>query len=487
MRFEELFAGFAVRYGSESSRDTAGLEITDVTVSPETGGENVLYVAVKTAIFDGGDGLCAAYARGCRLFLCAHDAFPGKDAVVLIVDDPEALLGELTARVLGHPARALTVFGITGTAGKTSVALLTEQTLRYAGFSVGSLTTDGFSIDGKTEPPAGVRAPNAADVQHALRRMADAGVEVAVLEFSSYQLLHRAAEAIPFTAVLLTDFSPRHIGPREHPDLAAYQAAKATLFARDVPFIVLPVGLDFPHRAERVLRFGAGGDFAAEERTPFLIRTLGCGTRFLLSSPEGKESVTLPVPGDIAVENALCAAALARIAGADLREVASGLCAARVPGRLACVCAQGERLIYIDAAFCAEDLDTVLRTLRPLAEGRLSVLLGSVGGRAVSRRAALGRTAGDLADFVYLTADDPDTEDPVAICNAIRDGMREPDRSVILPDRREAILRAMREMRPGDLLLLAGKGSADTQLIDGCRRPFSEREIVREGLAELQW
>ena len=487
MKVEELFAGIAVRYGSESRRDAADIEITDVTVSPETGGENVLYVAVKTALSDGGDGLCAAYARGCRLFLCAHDAFPGEGAVVLIAEDPEALLGELTARVSEHPARALTVFGITGTAGKTSVALLTEQVLRFAGFSVGSLTTDGLSIDGKTEPSAGVRAPNAVDVQHALRRMADAGAEVAVLEFSSYQLLHRAAQGIPFTAVLLTNLSPRHIGPREHPDFASYAAAKATLFAGGAPFAVLPAGLDFPCRAGRVLRFGADGDFDAEERAPFLIRTLGCGTRFLLSCAEGKESVTLPVPGDIAVENALCAAALARIVGADLKEIAAGLCAARVAGRLACVCAQSERLIYIDAAFCAEDLQTALRTLRPLAEGRLSVLLGSVGGRAVSRRAALGRAAGDLADFVYLTADDPDTEDPVAICNAMREGMTEPDRSVILPDRREAILRAMREMRPGDVLLLAGKGSAATQLIDGCRRPFSEREIVREGLAELRW
>ena len=145
--------------------------------------------------------------------------------------------------------------------------------------------------------------------------------------------------------------------------------------------------------------------------------------------------------------------------------------------------AKAGRLVYLDTAFCAEDLSHALDTLRSLVKGRLCVLLGSVGGRAKERRSSLGKAACDGADFVYLCADDPDGEDPQSICEQMREGMSEPERCVILTDRRAAIKRAVREMREGDVLLILSKGQEQGQLVQGRYLPFSEREVLAEALA----
>ena len=188
MDLDTLFEGLDVRYAEESARDTARFSIERVITSPETGGENALFVATKTAISNGRYAMVSAYARGCRCFLCAGDAFVGKDATVLLCDEPEALLGVLAARVYGHPSREMTVLGITGSAGKSSVAQMTAYILRRAGHRVGVLGTDGLELD-EAYTPASTVVPDAAEIQRVLRKMADNGMEFAILELSSYSCL----------------------------------------------------------------------------------------------------------------------------------------------------------------------------------------------------------------------------------------------------------------------------------------------------------
>lgn len=180
MNFDAIFEGLVVRHAADGARDTARHIITEVITSPETGGENALFVATRTALSNGRYALESAYARGCRLFLCAHDAYVGKDATVMICEDPEALLGILAARVYGHPSREMTVFGITGSAGKSSVAQMTARILRQTGHRVGVLGTDGMDMDGKCVPAPAI-VPDAAAIHRALRKMADNGVEFAIL------------------------------------------------------------------------------------------------------------------------------------------------------------------------------------------------------------------------------------------------------------------------------------------------------------------
>jgi UDP-N-acetylmuramoyl-L-alanyl-D-glutamate--2,6-diaminopimelate ligase len=440
-------------------------------------------VACKTALGNGRFGADAAFARGCRAFLCCNDVYPGEEAAVWIADEPECLLGELAARLYGYPARQMTVLGITGSTGKTSVAQLTVGILRCAGKRVSSLTSDGADLLGKrVQPDATV--PDAAYIQRLLAQMVSAGSEIAVLELSSYQLKHFAAVGIPFTGVLLTNLSHRHVGGGEHESFEDYCDAKLSLMHAPSAFCVLPAQMDVQTRA-RILRVGEMGEIRSESvriEQPFAQAPT---VRFCLCIGEERCDVTLPCGGMLAVENVLCAAALCRIVGLDIRQIAQGLLHTSVHGRMECLSARHGRLIYLDAAFLPQDLERVLNALRPLATGRLSVLLGSVGGRARSRRVPLVKTAEALADHLYLTADDPDFEDPLQICTEMRDAMSEPLRATVIVDRRAAILRAVREMRQGDLLLILAKPCGRGQLVGGGFLPFDERETVKEGLSEF--
>ena len=483
MRAHELFEGLPILREPRGVNGAEMLDVERVVTSPGEAGAHTLYVACKTALGNGRFGMEMAFARGCRAFLCANDAYPGEGAAVWIAEAPERLLGTLAARVCGYPAREMTVLGITGSAGKTSVALQTVRVLRGFGRRVSALTSDGLDILGERTLPGAV-VPDAARIQEILAQMVRAGSEIAVLELSSYQLAHFAATEIPFTAVLLTNLFPCHIGNGEHEGFDTYCAAKHALLRAPSAFCVLPVTQEAQTDAQ-VLRVGKGGDLWAENARTECEIARAPQSRFLLCEGAQKCEITLPVIGDFAIENALGTAALCRIAGLALSEIAAGISSAAVAGRMECVWAKEERLIYLDAAFLPQDLARVLGVLRPLAKGRLCVLLGSVGGRAVHRRSELSHVAEEMADRVYLTADDPDLEDPAQICEQMRLAMREPMRATVLTDRRVAILRAVREMRPGDLLLILAKPYPAGQLVGGEYLPFDERAVVTEALAQF--
>ncbi len=484
MNFEQLFEDVSFRHAENSEQDVSGRVLERVITSPEPEAKNTVYVAVRTGIEDTSRGMRAAYANGCRVFVCRNADFAAKDATVLLLDEPERILGELAARLYGYPARELTVIGITGSAGKSSVAIMLAQLLRRVGIAAATLTTDGLSIE-KRFSPHGAKVPDAAQIQGILREMADAGTEVAILELSAYQLRHFAANGIDFTAILLTDLFPEGETPAERAAFEGARVAKQRLLAMSAAVTVLPARCELDTGAERVLRFGQGGDFYAVQEQSFYAVGVGVGTRFLLCENGEAVSVALPLAGACATENALCAAALARAVGMTLPDIAEGLSHVRTFGRMECVAARDGRMVYIDSAYTPQALKRSLQYLCGITEHRLCVLLGSVGGRARERRAPLGYVACKYADYVYLTADDPDTEDPRVICEEMLAGMEEKERACILPDRHRAIARAIREMRQGDVLLLAGKGADAFQLVGGVRLPFCEAEIVKRALAEL--
>ena len=483
MKVKELFEGMRIRCASECPDVAERLEIERIVTSPEQACERTLYVACQTAISNGRRGMEFAYARGCRAFLCANDACPGKDAVVWIAEDPEQLLGALSAILYGHPARTMTVIGITGSTGKTAVTAQTVRVLREAGKRVCALSSDGLDLLGEVTYPGAV-VPDAAYIQQALTKMAACKSEIAVLELSSYQLAHFAAESIPFTAVLLTNLSVRHVGNGEHATREAYYAAKLSLLRKPSAFCVVPVKQDIQTDA-RVLRVGANGDAWAENVHRDYSKRGEPTTRFSLCTKEEKCEITLPVTGDISIENALCTAMLCRVIGLEMSQIVKGLSCARVSGRLECLSSIQERLIYLDAAFLPQDLECALQTLRPLTKGRLCVLFGCVGGRAKTRRTPFVQIAEHFADHLYLTADDPDFEDPLQICEELRDAMAEPMRATVVADRRVAILRAVREMRRGDVLLILAKPYPKGQLIGGEYHPFDERQVVCDALTEF--
>lgn len=486
MNLGELIEHISYRSVGELRFEHLSHRVDAVTARLKNAGPFKLFVCVRTALGDGHDEAVAAYGKGCRLFLARRRLPLPSDAVMLLVEEPEALLGELAARCLGYPARHLTVLGITGTAGKSTVAYMTAALLKRSGQKVALLTTDGMQV-GDRFYPAGSVVPDAAEIQQLLHDAALAGATVAILEFSSYMLAQKSAFSIPFAALLLTNFHPCHIGNGEHKSIAEYRAAKESLFAAcDAPFWIIPVAYAKAAKSSRArcVLLGEDGDMVAEDRVPFA-NVHGLGTCFSLRFPTGEiASVSLPVAGDFAVDDAVFAAALATVVGLSPAEIGEGLCHAVPRGRMECIAAVDERYILADSAYTGKDLARALQALRPYARGRLSVLVGAVGGRARYRRTALGKAAVSLADRVYFTADDPDSEDPAQICREMAAEVSDPSRYEIIADRKQAICRAVGDMCPGDILLLAGKGAQETQLIHGIRSPFSEREIVAEALAE---
>ena len=481
MTFWELFENISYRLrGNEDRMDEEVRGVTAELARVEAG---ALFVCTCTALRDGHNCVTAAYHAGCRVFLGQHPVDLPDDAVLLTVEDAEALLGELAARFWGYPARSLTVVGITGTFGKTSVAYTLCALLERADRKTALLCSDGVRI-GPTLYETGDVVPDAAELQRILRQLCDAGVEVAVLELSAYMLAHKTAFSIPFAVVLLTNLAERHIGPNEFRNFDAYAAAKLSLLHSGAPIVVLPHDLSHLNASSRCLTFGVGGDVFAENASDFVDRS-DVGTRFDLVLSDGtKEAVFLPVPGDIAIENALAASAAAVALGATPQQIFKRLSGIRPRGRMECISVYGRRWIFVDAAFEADSLARALQLLRKRTVGRLTVVVGAVGGRARFRRAPLGRTATAFADFAYFTADDPDFEDPAAIC-AEMTAEADPMRCCTIPDRAAAIRRAVLEMRPGDVLLLAGKGGSRSQLINGIRTPFEERDVVAETVALL--
>jgi UDP-N-acetylmuramoyl-L-alanyl-D-glutamate--2,6-diaminopimelate ligase len=418
--------------------------------------------------------------------------------------------------VLGSPWTGLFLAGVTGTNGKTTTAVLARHLLGQKGPARALGTLGLVDESGAVRPGTeGLTTPGPVEISGFLREMADVGVRYAVLEVSSHALDQRRADGVALDAAVFTNLGRDHLD--YHPDLEGYRRAKARMLD-----LLKPSGWAVVNRDEeaweglqvpegRTLSFGfgdepgagrepgPGGDaWSAGHHVPAGEPAAGVGvspslvaldvvlhasgSHFRLRSGGEEEEIHLPLLGRFNVENALAAAGVARVAGLGLAEMARGLSSApQVPGRL-------ERVVdtpfpvVIDFAHTPDALETVLTTLRPLVPGRLLVLFGAGGDRDRGKRPRMGAVVARLADLAFVTSDNPRTEDPGAIVDQILQGMGDaPFRRIL--DRREAIAAALREGRPGDLVLLAGKGHESHQTVGRERRPFVERAMVKELLA----
>ena len=399
---------------------------------------------------------------------------------MLVVEETEPLLGVLAAKCYGYPARSLSVVGITGTVGKTAVALMAGKLLCATGHRVAVVTTSGYDL-GEGFVPFFGGAPDAAEIQRLLRDFLLAGVAVVLLELSAYMLAHGAANALDFTITLLTSFSPLHIGEGTHRTLAEYTAAKSKLFEKSAHLSIQPTKGELPVRGS-ILTFGEGGDVC--------VRVAGEGSELCVGTPLvlaywGEEITSAsPVTGDFFAENMAAAAAICLSLGVPLSGIGAALPSAAPPAVLECIYEGEGKRIFLDTAYDAEALSRTLNVLRRSTPLCLSVLLGSVGGRAKSRRAPLGEAALRLADVVYFTADDPDGESPLQIYRDMTATVKDEGRHSFCADRARAILTAVSALRKGDTLLILTKHE-ETQLIQGKKQHFSDREIVRCALQEI--
>jgi UDP-N-acetylmuramoyl-L-alanyl-D-glutamate--2,6-diaminopimelate ligase len=375
----------------------------------------------------------------------------------------------------------MTLVGVTGTNGKTTITYLLEAIFRVAGRAVGVIGTTGVRIDGRAVPFPRT-TPEAVDLQRLLAEMVDAGVGAAAMEVSSHGLAQHRVDGTRFDVAVFTNLTQDHLD--FHGSIEEYLAAKARLFTpaladRAVINVDVPEGRGLVGRIPTTT-YGVAAD--ADVRATDVRVTAG-GIAF------GVDGVVVrsPLRGRFNVDNCLAALATGRVLGFDDAVTAEAIASvAGVPGRVEPVEAGQDFLVIVDYAHTPDSVENVLRAARPLASGRVLVVFGCGGDRDRAKRPLMGRAATAHADLAIVTSDNPRSEDPLAIIAEIEPGAREGGgHYVVEPDRRAAIRLAMAEARPGDVVVIAGKGHETSQELAGRTIAFDDRLVAAEELAAL--
>jgi UDP-N-acetylmuramoyl-L-alanyl-D-glutamate--2,6-diaminopimelate ligase len=461
-------------------------ELRGVAVDSRRVEPGFLFCAVAGTSGDGHRFLADVAARGAAAALVER-ADPAVPLPQVEVRSGRLAAAYAAAAFHSDPWDELTLVGVTGTNGKTTTAAILRHLLACRGPAASIGTLGAVGPDGTTIPGTeGLTTPGPVETAQWLRRLADDGVRGVAMEVSSHALEQGRAAAARFDGALFTNLTRDHLD--YHGTMEAYRAAKLRLLELLKPDGVAALNADDPAwegvRAPRgrTVRFGLGA--AAEVRAEEVDAFPG-GTRFTLRTPSGSVPVRLPLMGGYNVSNALGAAAVFHGLGWPAEEVAAGLeSLPQVPGRLERVPTPGVAgTVLIDYAHTPDALEVALGALRPLTPGRLIVVFGAGGDRDRGKRPEMGRIAARLADLAIVTSDNPRTEDPERIADDVERGMGHAPRLRVL-DRREAIRRALDEAGEGDVVLLAGKGHETYQIWGTEVRPFDERTVIRELLAE---
>ena len=455
------------------------MEIGGVSYDSRRTEEGDLFVAVKGFSSDGHRFIPLARAKGAAAVLC--EDVPEDGTPYVQVADCRLGLAIASRNLFGNPAGEMTVIGITGTSGKTTSSYLIKHMLESRlGARVGLIGTNGHMI-GEQFLHSEFTTPESYELQKLFRRMADAGCTHVVMEVSSHSLALERVAGVHFDVALYTNLSQDHLD--FHHTMEEYAAAKKKIFsmcsaacvnADDAWAETMTDGADCP-----ILRFGADcedADLRAEN-----IALSAAGVRFEALFADEKAETSLAIPGLFSVHNALGVMAVGLVLGLPLEDCAAALRDAKgVKGRVESVPTDGDYSVIIDYSHKPDALENVLRTLRPVTRGRLIVLFGC-GGRL--KRPIMGSIAADNADLCIVTSDNPRTEEPEAIIDEIMEGFRGKSTPVLrICDRIEAIRTALDNARAGDVILLAGKGHEDYQIVGHEKHHMDEREIVAEYL-----
>ncbi|MGC5360828.1 UDP-N-acetylmuramoyl-L-alanyl-D-glutamate--2,6-diaminopimelate ligase [Streptomyces sp. DT24] len=494
MKLSELLAGHdhEVLLGDPETRITAGACLDAHRVSPGS-----LFVAVPGHREGGTEAVGSALARGAVAVFVEAEApdlpaavwTSAADACVVRVPDTRAAAALVASRYYGQPGQAMDMVAITGTNGKTSISYMVESLLRIAeGAKVGVIGTAGSRIGDELIPmPRSVlTTPEAPDFQYLLGHMRDHEVGTVALEATSMGLLERRVDHSFIDVGIFTNLTQDHLD--DHGTMENYRDAKLRLFQGLCRRAVInaddPVGATVA-----ALMPDASVTYALDTEADYRATDLSMnafGTRFTLHHAGSKYPAAIPVPGRFSVSNALATLAACHLLGHDL----AGLVAALdrmppVPGRLERFETPQGAAVIVDYAHSPDSLDKVLSAIRDFAPGRVLTVFGCGGDRDVTKRARMGQIAGARSDLCVLTSDNPRDEDPEAIMDQIAPGIRATGTPFArFADRREAIAHALSAARPGDIVLVAGKGSEPYQIVGERLIPFSDMATVRELSAE---
>ncbi len=451
--------------------------VTGLTLASASVRKGDLYAALPGSRRHGAEFVAEAAASGAVAVLTDPAGAPAARAAELpaiVVPDPRAVLGTVAARVYGDPTARLTVYGVTGTAGKTSTAYLLESGLRAVGQVTGLIGTVETRL-GDEVVRSERTTPEAPDLQALFARALESGVTAVAMEVSSHALALGRADGIRFAVAGYTNFGMDHLD--FHADVNDYFAAKARLFdgraGREV--LNLDDAAQRPLLRDTTVTYSAAGDPAASWRATD-VTGAGYEQRFTAVGPDGVAvEAGVHLPGRHNVANALLAIAMLAAAGLDPATAAAGVAACPgVPGRLERVPSAGGVLGVVDYAHKPDAVRAALAALREITAGRLICVLGAGGDRDRAKRPVMGRAAAEGADLVIVTDDNPRTEDPARIRAEVTSGIPG-DAWIEVAGRGSAIAEAVRRARPGDTVAVLGKGHETGQEVDGQVLPFDDR------------
>ena len=440
-----------------------------------------LFVAVRGFSSDGHRFIPMAREKGAAAILC--EELPEEESGCVQTDDCRLGLALCSRDFFGNPAAEMTLIGITGTSGKSTTSYLMKHMLEAKlGAKVGLIGTNGNWI-GDEMLHTEHTTPESNDLQRLFRRMADAGCSHVVMEVSSHSLSLDRVAGVHFDVAVYTNLSQDHLD--FHNTMEEYAAAKRLLFSRcsTACFNLDDDWAEFMRRGAdcRELNYAVSGSAALRAEN---VRLTASGVSFTAVYGEERAETTLRIPGSFSVYNALAVMAAGLALGLSLEACSNALRDAKgVKGRLELVPTDGDYTVLIDYCHKPDALEKVLQSLRPVTEGRLIALFGCGGDRDRLKRPIMGRIAAENADLVIVTSDNPRTEKPMAIIEEILAGMEACSvPTQVICDRREAIAWAIDNACPGDVILLAGKGHEDYQVVGHEKHHMDEREIVAEVL-----
>lgn len=486
MLFSEL-----IQFLTGARRGNSGdAEITGITYDSREVQPGWLFVAMQGGSFDGHTFVDKAVDSGAAAIISEREITTAVPYV--IVPDGRTAMGEIAAPYFGYPSRKMKLIGVTGTSGKTTVTHLIQSIFSANGHPAGLIGTLGARI-GDELIETKHTTPESVDLQRALARMADRGVEAVAIEASSHGLYQGRTLGCEFDCGVFTNIARDHLD--FHQTVEAYLDAKLILF-RDYPAMsdkpfVAAVNADDPS-AGKVIEAAKGqvvtfGIDQPADLTASGTEVTDSSVRFDLHHRGSVTPISLSIGGFFNVYNALSAAAAAIALGVDAKTVAAGLAAApQVPGRFESVDCGQDFGVIVDYAHTPDELENVLRTAKNLTGNRLIAVFGCGGDRDRGKRPIMGRIGSDLADLVVVTSDNPRTEDPDSVVAMVLEGIPEAERSrvTVRVDRREGIRAAIEMAKTGDVVVIAGKGHEDYQIFADRTIHFDDREVAREVLAQ---
>ena len=468
------------------------IDIKQITSDSRKVKPGSLFIAIKGYDFDGHDYIETAVEAGAVAVMMDISAdlkkvTLKKGVVAIICDDTRKALARVSCNFYGDPSRFFKLIGITGTKGKTTTTYMIKSILEKAGHKVGLIGTVANYIGDECLGYSNRTTPESIELQELFYRMAKAKCDYVIMEVSSQSLKLHRVDGCHFDYAIFTNLYKDHISLKEHASMDEYFESKLKLFS------MCPVGYvnadDF--KCNKIIKESPNCQiktYSVDNKSDLIAKDItitNVSVDFKVKLGQRNERIRVNIPGRYSVYNALAAISVTSSIGVDAETIKEGLNDVLVPGRNELVPNKKELAIMIDYAHTAESLQNILQAAKTYTPGKVICVFGCGGDRDKEKRPIMGEVSGRLADYTFVTTDNPRTEDPLDIISQIEEGIsKTKGKYEVVPDRKEAIRKAIEMMNKRDIVIIAGKGHEMYQEINGEKHPFDERQIVKEILGE---